>query len=327
MVKICEDCGEPIKGKHIEALGKYYHPDHFKCAICGEVIDDKFVEVEGEPCHEECYKEGFAPRCGWCGEIIEGEAVKDEEKSYHVDCYKENLGIDCDICGETMAGNYLTDFWGNNFCEKHVDEYPQCPYCSTLIAPGLDKEKVSYEDGRIVCKSCDRKSVKNHSHAKKLTEEVIEVLSDYGIDIDLNGVEIDFVSKPELEKLAKKGSRGFTKIRKNEKNPNRSEIKITILKKLPSFEFKRVIAHELMHVWLNRTSSGEISEDKKEFIEGSCEYASYLVIKTENTEYGKLQAELLPLNREKTYKYGFEEVKNFVKDNSIEIWLDKLKSI
>ncbi len=327
MTKICEECGKPIEGKHIEALGKNYHPNHFLCAICDEIIDDRFVEVEGEPCHKECYKENFAPRCGWCGEIIEDEGIKSENETYHLDCYKENLGIDCDICGETVAGKYLTDFWGNNFCEKHHDEYPQCPYCSTLIAPGLEKDKVEYEDGRIVCKSCDEKAVKSHSRGKDLAEKVVKVLSKYGIEIDLSEIVIDFVSKNELEKLAKSGSRGFTNTRKTESGSNDTEIKITLLDNLPSFEFKRVIAHELMHVWLNDKISERIVEDNKEFVEGSCEYASYLVVENENSKYGKLQAELLHLNREQTYKYGFEEVKNFVDENGIDSWLEKLKSL
>ncbi len=326
MNKTCEKCGKPIEGKHVEAFGKYYHPKHFRCVICDEVIENKFIEIDGEPCHEKCYKEYFAPRCGWCGEKIEDEGIKTEDETYHIDCYKENLGTNCDICGETIAGKYLTDFWGNNFCKKHHDEYPQCPYCSTLIAPGLGKEKVSYDDGRIVCESCDQKAVKSHSRGIDLAERVVKVLSSYGIEIDLDEIEINFVSKDKLEELAKSGSRGFTNVRKAQGGLGGTEIEVSLLENLPSFEFKRVIAHELMHVWLSNNVSGKVIENNEKFVEGSCEYASYLVIKNEDSKYGELQAELLHLNREETYKYGFEEVKNFVDEKGIGAWLEKLES-
>lgn len=327
MVKTCEECGEPIEKEYIEALGNNYHPKHFLCGICGEIIEDKFVEFEGKPCHKKCYEKNLTPRCNWCGEIIEGEGIKSVDGTYHTKCYKEILGVKCDICGETIAGSYLTDFWGTNFCETHRDEYPQCPYCSTLISPGLDKEKVEYEDGRTVCKSCDQKAVKSHSEGIKLAEKVMKILNEYGIEVSLNEIEIDFNSKEQLEESSKAGGRGFTKVEKGRDMSDGGNVRIIVLENLPSFEFKRVIAHELMHVWINNNVSGKVNEDNKKFVEGSCEFASYLVIKKEDSKYGDLQVELLHLNRELAYKYGFEEVKNFVDENDIESWLEKLKSI
>lgn len=326
--KICEKCGKKIEGKYVEAFGKKYHPEHFLCRLCNEIIEGSFVGVDSVPYHEECYKENLAPRCSWCGEVIEGEGVESEAEKYHIKCYREHIATKCDICGDMLMGKYLTDFWGNNFCEKHINEYPQCPYCSTLIAPSLGKEKKVYEDGRTVCGTCGSKAVKDESLAKEKIRKVSQILSNYGINADLDRTELELISKEKLEKMTKKESRGYTQLKQEKQPIENTEIKINILENLPDFEFMRVSAHELMHVWIyqNTKSETELTGKKEKFAEGSCEYASYLVIKDLDSEYRDLQEELLRLNKEKIYREGFKKIKKFVENKSVENWLEKIKT-
>ena len=61
---ICKQCGQPIYGSYLDALGATWHPEHFVCAACGQPIDvSSFNVFEGKPYHPRCYIERVLPRC------------------------------------------------------------------------------------------------------------------------------------------------------------------------------------------------------------------------------------------------------------------------
>lgn len=86
----CADCGEPIRGQFLLALGKTWHPAHFRCSACQEPFpSDEFRQgPDGNPYCERDYQERFGVRCTACTNIIDGSAFEASGDSYHVECFK-----------------------------------------------------------------------------------------------------------------------------------------------------------------------------------------------------------------------------------------------
>ncbi|KAM9510557.1 uncharacterized protein ACIB01_019432 [Guaruba guarouba] len=63
----CGGCLKPIAGKALLALGRWWHPRHFRCAACGQALaESAFFEREGAPYCPEDYGRLFAPSCAAC---------------------------------------------------------------------------------------------------------------------------------------------------------------------------------------------------------------------------------------------------------------------
>ena len=60
-----------MQGKYIEALGKKWHPDCFKCNTCEVPLSpNNFFEKAGKPYCEKDYHKMFSPPCAGCGHPI-----------------------------------------------------------------------------------------------------------------------------------------------------------------------------------------------------------------------------------------------------------------
>ena len=57
----------------MSALGRNWHPDHFRCGGCQCSLQNiGFVEEEGSMFCENCYNQRFAPKCASCNQPIIG---------------------------------------------------------------------------------------------------------------------------------------------------------------------------------------------------------------------------------------------------------------
>jgi hypothetical protein len=120
---MCAHCNEPIMtASYTQALGKYWHPDHFCCTVCGVGFPDgAFYNFEGKPyCVKHQNRGKELPSCGMCQMPIADpnyiEALGEKWHSHHF-C--------CDICGIQLVGQFVTyqkdDGKNGKGCESHFN--------------------------------------------------------------------------------------------------------------------------------------------------------------------------------------------------------------
>ena len=69
----CFACKQQITGRSVNAMGKYFHPDHFVCSKCEKPFSaESFFEYEGKPLCEYHFNEAKGDLCGLCYEPASG---------------------------------------------------------------------------------------------------------------------------------------------------------------------------------------------------------------------------------------------------------------
>ncbi len=91
---------------------------------------------------------------------------------------------------------------------------------------------------------------------------------------------------------------------------------------MPRIDAVSTLAHELAHVWQFR--AGRLDNDEA-FSEGSCNYASFLVLQ----RYGGRSAEYVIANlvddRNDIYGEGFRRVRRYADAEGVAAWLERLR--
>lgn len=67
----CGECNRPIVGQVVAAMGKTFHPEHFRCVKCNcELGERTFFEREGMAYCERDYHRLYSPQCAHCHQPI-----------------------------------------------------------------------------------------------------------------------------------------------------------------------------------------------------------------------------------------------------------------
>ncbi len=356
---VCARCGNPVRSGYAEAGGRFYHAEHFLCAVCDKPIADVFLLHEGEPYHEGCFKEhrlarcarcnrpietGYVvhegksyheecfapirPACAVCGRDLTHEFVTHEGKQYHPSCYEGHVAPRCALCNGIIEGGHLKDYWKNLYHEYHQDEVPRCEYCSRLIAPRVTGGGVEYADGRHVCRICLKTAVKDPDAALEILMEVAGILSENGMEVDVGAIQLYLTSRDDIAKLVGRAKhvQGHTEFRTQQiVGPGgawkKRSIAVRILIGMPAIDAIATIAHELAHVWRFTRNERELDAA---FEEGSCNYAAYLVLGYYPGERADYFVHSLMNDPDSAYGEGFRRVKNLVDSRGKEAWLDQL---
>lgn len=326
---ICDYCKQQINGPYIEAGGKYFHPIHFLCENCKKPIDPaKYYQKDGKFYCPDCYTKLFAPRCAYCGGILGEGYILADGKTYHKDCYYNNVAIRCSVCGELITGNYITDFWGNIYHPDHQNEYPKCDYCGRLIAANLTGEGQVYPDGRHICGICLKTAVNDIGRATAIFSKVKLHLASVGIWVEDSDVSLHLVDRHEMADISKidhEGNQAFIKYYEvtDENGHKLRTYDIYILEGIPEISFIAAAAHELMHVWQYINAP---ADNDPALCEGSCNYASYLVLEHYPDKMAEYQKETIRQDQDKIYGDGFRRVSRLVEDHGAAFWLRHLKN-
>jgi hypothetical protein len=328
-VLICEYCKETIRGKYLEIDGKYYHPIHFQCEHCrNPMVDSKYYKRDGKYYCEKCYKELFTPRCAWCGGMAEKNYIVYDGKIYHDSCYYDNVAPRCAISGEPIKGQYLQDFWGNLYKKEYEDKFERCIYCGRFIADKVTGGGCKYNDGRYICNLCHETAVKEQGPAVSLLREVKDRLAEDGIVIDYDDIKLHLVLKDQLKQVSNnpvENELGFVEYQYStyENVLVMNSLNVYILCGLPRMHYISTAAHELMHIW--QYLHGVLDNDLV-YNEGSCNYASYLVLQKYPGKEAEYLLRSLEQDEDSIYGGGFRRVKKLVADRGIGYWLDYLKN-
>ncbi|GAB4128573.1 MAG: hypothetical protein Fur0015_02340 [Ignavibacteriales bacterium] len=298
--KVCDYCKQKIKGEYIIVEDKFYHANHFLC--------------------------------GKCGKPIEGEYVENENKFYHPECYNESFVPKCDVCGQPLSGEYFQDLYGNKYHPKHLSESERCDNCDRLISERITKGGYKLSDGRSLCKLCFDDAVPSNSVYDFLLRSVIDKLRNFGVNLPNDKIKIQPVNRIGLKKSAgneyNDRLRGYCKMENTETTFGRETKKkfnaiIYVLNKIPQDYTESIIAHELMHIWIDQNTKHRQS---KMLEEGSCNFISYKIIMSGNSKNKKDILQLLLNDPDAVYGDGFRKVYEKFKSKQVVELLNYLKT-
>jgi hypothetical protein len=266
-------------------------------------------------------------RCDYCGEPIVGDYIVVDSHPYHFSCYENHVALRCAVCGQIIKGEYYVDFWGNAVHAYHKGVEPQCEYCGRYISDYTTGGGFRYDDGRIICKLCEKTAVEDSATVDTIRREIIEKFRSIGINLKDDNPPISLVDKTTMARLDDDhiDPNGYTYIEKTTSLGVTLEkhLDIFLLHGMPRLHVVATLAHELMHVWLYDNGPDDMDPA---LCEGSCNYAAYLVLK----QYpGKMSEYIQTTFRDEPdsiYGDGFRQVAKYAEKHGVREWLSYLKS-
>lgn len=254
--------------------------------------------------------------CACCGDALEGGVWTElEGRRYHPSCYRDRVRLHCAVCGEGVDGAwYATDPWGRVVHTRH-GRTPQCASCQRFVLSedaSSDGGGTTYEDGRLVCNACVATAVLHTAQIRPATRRVVQTLQTRFLppeDPWLQGqIHISLAPRDELTHKAcattsttastasalpgcavpqqsnfhglTTTTRITTALRTMPRKFTTMEHEITLLRGLPDLQFRGVLAHELLHVWLNEHGY----QPPPAVMEGFCNLGSQAVYQTERED-------------------------------------------
>lgn len=230
----------------------------------------------------------------------------------------------CSYCNRPLSDRFFRDYWGNRYCAVHMNREPACDYCGRLISRELTKGGTIYSDGRRICGLCAVSTVDREDKGRRILQIVHDELAFQGIEISPFIPEFFLIERSRLKKMDVRGeTQGFARYTKETVNGKVTDFKlmIYILTGLPESSFIAACAHELMHVWFY---SRGIEGLPDRIIEGSCNYAAYLVLKTMGTPEGAYRIHELMEDKSPVYGKGFQKVYRLVEEKGVAGWIEWL---
>ena len=92
---------------------------------------------------------------------------------------------------------------------------------------------------------------------------------------------------------------------------------------IPREHIESVVAHELMHIWLHQNTRDDHTAALKE---GSCNYISYVFMKTKYNNEAKSIVRLFEKNADPVYGRGFRKIRDKFQDKPLSELLEFLKT-
>lgn len=234
--------------------------------------------------------------------------------------------VTCVVCGNAITGVYLLDPWGNAVCKNHP--HNTCCSCFRVIgkystySPVTKQIGFNLADGRYVCGLCQETSVVTKDQVKKSADFVLNLLDKAGFKIPHGKISVSLVSQTEMEKMSS-GARGLCCSKFVVGHPETTTAKIYIHHGLPKMVFEGVLAHEILHFWLNYNGVEESDSE-----EGFCNIGKALVHNYYAAIRGSEFAAKLRqwANENPDYYYGakFLEQKKHLQSMGWEAYIDKI---
>jgi len=196
--------------------------------------------------------------------------------------------MNCDYCFKPINGIYHYDIWGNNFHPKHIKKGEICKSCSCLIMPL--QQTLKLDDGSQICKNCLPQSVLNNNQLDKCVKAVHKF---YGMGkLFFNSIQINY--QLVTDNNLSKDILGQYILSDN-------KYEIWIKKGLNKTVICGVLAHELMHVYLNLNNLKFSLQEE----EGLCEVARYFTLKTIGDNLSKTLINIMEASDDPIYDHGF----------------------
>jgi hypothetical protein len=166
------------------------------------------------------------------------------------------------------------------------------------------------------------------AEVRRLATEVAASLGSSGIRVALDDVPLLLVGRDRIKSVSTTGHplAGFTDytLTPTAEGASIQSFNVVLLYGVPETEMRYALAHEIMHVWLFRNN---VPSEEEPLIEGSCHYASYLVLKPLGTREADFVVHRMTIEPDSTYGGGFRRVKSYVDEHGVDAWLAMLRSL
>lgn len=315
---VCKKCRKPITGRYSMDQGAYFHAacyvqaKNLMCSYCGKPLDTQYVVLNHKKYHTRCAKKQIAsqrPACSICGKPIEKTFVSDKNGKYHPTCYRSRKLPRCNVCAAPIEGNYIKDPWGNIAHKKCRGQSVHfCNSCNRIISGRTSKGGYSYPDGRIICGYCKGTAVESPKAVQQSLKKILKQfdvigLSPIPVDIPIQLVNSRFMQKTQNSANPK----GLTRCKSEYINarPVSKKQTVHILYGLPKTEFEGVLAHELIHVWLN-LNSVKMSDRNTE---GFCNLGAMLIYEHDNSPFSRVLLDNMEKDPDSAYGKGYRRMK------------------
>ncbi|GMS89509.1 hypothetical protein PENTCL1PPCAC_11684 [Pristionchus entomophagus] len=148
----CAYCSKPIIGQVVIALGKMWHPEHYRCCECGEELGHRnFFERGGKAYCEDDYHKLFSPRCSACNGAIRDRCVSALGKQFHIEHFT------CEECGREFGDDGFHEKNGRPYCREDFFRLfaPKCHGCSSPIKDNfITALGTHWHPNCFVCQRC-----------------------------------------------------------------------------------------------------------------------------------------------------------------------------
>jgi hypothetical protein len=311
---LCSRCGKRLAQQAIRAAGKQFHPTCFICDSCKKPLEKSFVPRGERLYHPACNEKLFSPKCSHCGQSIQGAYTKDEKGRYHSECYQTLHNLVCCLCQKAIEGPYLYDGWGQKAHPEHPEGATgQCHVCARLMSPSVASGSKVLSDGRMLCSHCHAEEIHDFRQIQAAKLDVIAQMQAVGFDYIPDYIQVKLDEDQELVNQRLKASatgniHGYT--RTAQRNiPGYGlilEHSIHVLSGLPKVAFMGVLAHELLHVWINERPLKHLSHDQ---VEGFCNLGSALIcqnaVKNQGSELAQVLLQRMEQDPDPAYGDGY----------------------
>lgn len=332
---VCSECKKKINGSfNVKGL-EYFHEDCYKkkfrmyCAKCRKDLGEKWIVSNGLKYHESCYENFVQPKCGICNKPIDGEYTKDESGNYHTECYKAEKALRCDICNQIIEGEYIVDNWDNKSHKKHNGVSPEfCDCCSRIISEKTSKGATKYKDNRKICGICQETEIIEIHQTVPSKLKVIEQLNAVGFKYIPAMLKVELMDKVSINKLLgtsiTNNTHGCTRTSVKSQNGKLigKEHNIGMLYGLPKLQFEGVLAHELLHVWLNEKNIDMPDHET----EGFCNLGAALIYSNDKSKFAEILLKQLEKDTDKVYGDGYRIMAQRLKEIGWEKLIDEVSN-
>lgn len=292
MHKKCKRCGQNLGKQYIRAGQSLFHPHCFTCKHCQQPISGDYAEHKGWAYHPTC-----SPR-------------KKQPPPPPVPP-TEPQNLICTLCQEKISGKYRYNHWGEYVHLQHQGQaVQQCSACGHFLS-AKTQQGVRYADGRVICGLCQVTAVQDTNAINPSRHRVLAQLQQAGFGYIPDYLAIVLSDQQRLNQILGKSqhtnSHGLTKTLEKTIDGVLAyrEHRIFILTGLPRLRFEGVLAHELLHVWLNEhpeTRSRSTLE-----IEGFCNLGTALVYQQDNTPLAQYLLQRMSESPDPVYGEGFRQ--------------------
>jgi len=298
-----------------------------RCDFCGKPITDRYIEFDSRIYHPDCYQQNVAPKCAFCDQTLGENWIVYEGQNYHQQCFERNVAIHCSRCGEIIEGEYLIDHWGNKYHKYHEQEEASCSFCGRFLSDPVAGGGRVFGADKWICNHCSQDAITDETAGGKILQQVRERLDKSGIVINQETIEFKLVTRDQFAELLDQditNQFGLTRYEHVEYLGflEDKQLTIYILTGLHRMHFISTAAHELMHAWLflNIPDGGD-----KRLIEGSCNYASLMVLRQLDDEMAGYVIRQLEDEPDPVYGEGYRRVKRLAENRGVQYWLEHLR--
>ncbi|XP_019414750.1 PREDICTED: protein DA1-like isoform X1 [Lupinus angustifolius] len=260
--RICAGCNSVIcESRKIDSLNGYWHINCFRCRACNQPIDgsrEQFASCGRYPYHKSCYR----PKCDVCKNIVPSNPL----------------------------GSLTNPFWKQESCPSHAhDGTPRCTCCFRFQPRGTKGYIDLHDANRKLCPECMDSAIMVTNKCQPLYAEIHQFYE--GLHMPVNKrVPLLLVENEQLYAMVSNKSLDIKGVcvrymestinivTKQHTTPEKRTrpFKLTldngivsgilILFGLPRILTGFMIAHEMMHAWMNLSGYEPMSEEVEEGI-------------------------------------------------------------